>query len=68
MVALTDTRRITKPTGRLTLQNLEIASETTVIRYLDWDCFDREARCWRDRKLSWQNETTFDSRLHFPSW
>lgn len=37
MVALTDTRQITKPTGRLTLQNLEMASKTTAIRYLDWD-------------------------------
>ena len=55
MVALTDTSQTTKPTGRLTLQTVEIAPETTAIRCLDWD---------RDRfdiEFGLQNGTTYNS-------
>ncbi|MDJ0575803.1 MAG: diflavin flavoprotein [Xenococcaceae cyanobacterium MO_234.B1] len=55
MVALTHTNQTTKSTGRLTLQSVEIASETTTIRCLDWD---------RDRfdiEFGLQNGTTYNS-------
>jgi flavorubredoxin/flavin reductase (DIM6/NTAB) family NADH-FMN oxidoreductase RutF len=55
MVALTDTRQTIKNTGRLTLQTVEIAPETTAIRCLDWD---------RDRfdiEFGLQNGTTYNS-------
>ena len=55
MVALSDLNQITKSTGRLTLQTVEIAAETTAIRCLDWD---------RDRfdiEFGLQNGTTYNS-------
>ena len=55
MVALTHTKQTTKSTGRLTLQSVEITSETTAIRCLDWD---------RDRfdiEFGLQNGTTYNS-------
>ncbi|MGB3693889.1 MAG: diflavin flavoprotein [Spirulinaceae cyanobacterium] len=55
MVTLTDNNQGTKSTARLTLQNVEIASETTAIRCLDWD---------RDRfdiEFGLQNGTTYNS-------
>ncbi|MGF1541013.1 MAG: diflavin flavoprotein [Pleurocapsa sp.] len=55
MVALTSTNQKTKSTGRLTLQTVEIAPETTAIRCLDWD---------RDRfdiEFGLQNGTTYNS-------
>jgi flavorubredoxin/flavin reductase (DIM6/NTAB) family NADH-FMN oxidoreductase RutF len=55
MVALTDIHQIAKSTGRLTLQTVEIAPDTTAIRCLDWD---------RDRfdiEFGLQNGTTYNS-------
>ncbi len=57
MVALTHTNQTTKSTGRLTLQTVEIAPETTAIRCLDWD---------RDRfdiEFGLQNGTTYNFYL-----
>ncbi len=55
MVALTNSKQTTKSTARLTLQTVEIASETVAIRCLDWD---------RDRfdiEFGLQNGTTYNS-------
>lgn len=55
MVALTYPKQKTKQTGRLTLQTIEIATETLAIRCLDWD---------RDRfdiEFGLQNGTTYNS-------
>ncbi|MGV2828523.1 diflavin flavoprotein [Myxosarcina sp. GI1(2024)] len=55
MVALINTDRTTKVSGRLTLQTVELAPETTAIRCLDWD---------RDRfdiEFGLQNGTTYNS-------
>ncbi len=55
MVAIVDKKQTTKSTGRLTLQTVEIAPETTAIRCLDWD---------RDRfdiEFGLQNGTTYNS-------
>ncbi|GAB4532298.1 MAG: diflavin flavoprotein [Pleurocapsa sp.] len=55
MVALISTNQKTKSTGRLTLQTVEIAPETTAVRCLDWD---------RDRfdiEFGLQNGTTYNS-------
>ncbi len=55
MVALTHTNQTTKSAERLTLQTVEIASETMAIRCLDWD---------RDRfdiEFGLQNGTTYNS-------
>ncbi|BAZ45754.1 flavin reductase-like, FMN-binding protein [Chondrocystis sp. NIES-4102] len=55
MVALTNIAQTTKPTGRLTIQNVEIAADTRAIRCLDWD---------RDRfdiEFGLQNGTTYNS-------
>ena len=55
MVAFINTNRTTKLTDRLTLQTVEIASETAAIRCLDWD---------RDRfdiEFGLQNGTTYNS-------
>ncbi len=55
MVALTDLNQTINSTGRLTLQTVEIAAETTAIRCLDWD---------RDRfdiEFGLQNGTTYNS-------
>lgn len=57
MVALVDTHQASRPPGRLTLQTAEIASDTTVIRCLDWD---------RDRfdiEFELRNGTTYNSFL-----
>ncbi|MCP6760601.1 MAG: diflavin flavoprotein [Fischerella sp. CENA71] len=56
MVALTDRENIKSP-GRLTTQTIEIGSQTTAIRSLDWD---------RDRfdiEFGLQNGTTYNSFL-----
>ena len=55
MVAFTNTNQNTKSKGKLTLQTVEIASETKAIRCLDWD---------RDRfdiEFGLQNGTTYNS-------
>ena len=55
MVAFTHTNQTTKSAERLTLQTVEIASETMAIRCLDWD---------RDRfdiEFGLQNGTTYNS-------
>ena len=55
MVALTQINKKTPSTGRLTIQTLKIAAETTAIRCLDWD---------RDRfdiEFGLQNGTTYNS-------
>jgi flavorubredoxin/flavin reductase (DIM6/NTAB) family NADH-FMN oxidoreductase RutF len=55
MVALTHNNETTQSTTRLTLQTVEIATQTTAIRCLDWD---------RDRfdiEFGLQNGTTYNS-------
>jgi flavorubredoxin/flavin reductase (DIM6/NTAB) family NADH-FMN oxidoreductase RutF len=55
MVAIIDPKSTSQPTGRLTLQTVEIAPDTTAIRCLDWD---------RDRfdiEFGLQNGTTYNS-------
>jgi flavorubredoxin/flavin reductase (DIM6/NTAB) family NADH-FMN oxidoreductase RutF len=55
MVALTHNNKTTQSTTRLTLQTVEIATQTTAIRCLDWD---------RDRfdiEFGLQNGTTYNS-------
>ncbi|MFW6357938.1 MAG: diflavin flavoprotein [Chroococcales cyanobacterium] len=57
MITLIDSTPTTQPTGRLTVQTLNIAPETTAIRCLDWD---------RDRfdiEFGLQNGTTYNSFL-----
>ncbi|MDJ0619276.1 MAG: diflavin flavoprotein [Calothrix sp. MO_192.B10] len=57
MVALTTKIESTKPQGRLTIQTVEIGTETIAIRCLDWD---------RDRfdiEFGLQNGTTYNSFL-----
>ncbi|MBE9112694.1 diflavin flavoprotein [Nodosilinea sp. LEGE 07298] len=57
MVALTDLRQAPAAAGRLTLQTAAIASDSTVLRCLDWD---------RDRfdiEFELQNGTTYNSFL-----
>lgn len=57
MTALIDLHHSVRPPGRLTLQNAEIAADTTAIRCLDWD---------RDRfdiEFELQNGTTYNSFL-----
>lgn len=57
MVALTVRSQNITPSGRLTLQNREIAEETTALRSLDWD---------RDRfdiEFGLKNGTTYNSFL-----
>jgi flavorubredoxin/flavin reductase (DIM6/NTAB) family NADH-FMN oxidoreductase RutF len=57
MVALTRTTSIFSPSSRLTIQTIEIATQTTAIRCLDWD---------RDRfdvEFGLRNGTTYNSFL-----
>ncbi len=55
MVAFTDINQKSRSTARLTLQTVEIASETLAIRCLDWD------RNRFDIEFGLQNGTTYNS-------
>ncbi|MBE9205309.1 diflavin flavoprotein [Nostoc sp. LEGE 06077] len=57
MVALTDTTSIFSHSSRLTIQTIEIATQTTAIRCLDWD---RERF---DVEFGLRNGTTYNSFL-----
>ncbi|MDZ8186331.1 MAG: diflavin flavoprotein [Nostoc sp. ChiSLP02] len=57
MVALTQSTQVISNTGRLTIETVEIAAETTAIRCLDWD---RERF---DVEFGLRNGTTYNSFL-----